>query len=89
MRLRSLLLSFTAAVLVAGTLAAEELAVPTAPASADRPNRGMSMEKVENRYGAPTKREAPVGQPPITRWEYPGFVVYFENQLVIHAVAVG
>lgn len=89
MALRSLLLSFMAATLFAGPLSAEELAVPEAPASRDRPARGMSMQKVETRYGAPTKREAAIGQPPITRWEYPGFVVYFENEFVIHAVAVG
>jgi hypothetical protein len=28
-----------------------------------------------------------VGQPPITRWVFPTFVVYFEYQHVIHAVA--
>jgi hypothetical protein len=30
-----------------------------------------------------------VGDPPITRWEYPGFVVYFEHHLVVHTVARG
>ena len=27
-----------------------------------------------------------VGNPPISRWEYPGFVVYFEHEHVIHSV---
>jgi len=27
-----------------------------------------------------------VGKPPISRWEYPGFVVYFEHEHVIHSV---
>jgi hypothetical protein len=27
-----------------------------------------------------------VGRPPISRWEYPGFIVYFEHEHVIHAV---
>lgn len=57
--------------------------------SAERPARGMSMDKVEAVYGAPNRRDAAVGEPPITRWEYPGFVVYFEHQYVIHAVGVG
>lgn len=88
--LRSLTLSCVlAASFVAGVASAEELAVPQAPAETDRPHRGMSMQTVESRYGAPTKRLDAVGHPPITRWEYPGFVVYFENQTVIHAVAVG
>ena len=47
------------------------------------------MEKVEATFGAPTNRAAPVGEPPITRWEYPGFTVYFERQYVIHTVAIG
>jgi hypothetical protein len=46
----------------------------------------MSMEKVEAAYGSPARRLPAVGTPPITRWEYPGFVVYFEHNLVLHTV---
>lgn len=60
---------------------------PAAEARAELPTRGMSMAQVEARFGAPTERYAAVGQPPITRWVYPGFVVYFEYQHVVHAVA--
>ena len=68
----------------------EELNMTTpSTSSAERPARGMSMDKVEAVYGAPSRRDAAVGEPPITRWEYPGFVVYFEHQYVIHAVGVG
>lgn len=52
----------------------------------DRPSRGMTMQKVQSNWGQPTMRRAPVGEPPITRWEYPEFVVYFEHDRVIHAV---
>ncbi len=57
-----------------------------------RPKPGMSMTAVESTYGAPAQRHAAVGgsiaeQPPITRWDYPAFSVYFENDRVIHAVA--
>ena len=57
-----------------------------------RPKPGMSMTAVESAYGAPAQRHAAVGgavaeQPPITRWDYPSFSVYFENDRVIHAVA--
>ena len=57
-----------------------------------RPKPGMSMTAVESAYGAPSQRHAAVGgavaqQPPITRWDYPSFSVYFENDKVIHAVA--
>jgi hypothetical protein len=69
---------------------ADELKMTTAPeGSADRPARGMSMDKVEATFGAPTRRVPAIGEPPISRWEYPSFVVYFENQLVIHSVGVG
>ena len=51
------------------------------------PTRGMSMKTVEARFGAPKQRHAAVGKPPITRWDYDGFSVYFEKQLVLHAVA--
>ena len=45
------------------------------------------MAQVEQRYGAPSDRLAAIGQPPITRWVYPSFVVFFESNVVIHAVA--
>jgi hypothetical protein len=55
----------------------------------ETPGRGMDMSAVEKRFGAPQTRHAAVGQPPITRWDYPGFSVYFEYQHVIHSVAAG
>lgn len=56
------------------------------PTAAERPARGSSMARVESRFGAPASRSGPVGQPPITRWEYPGFVVFFEYDHVLHSV---
>lgn len=50
------------------------------------PDKGMTMASVEQRYGAPAGRRAAIGSPPITRWEYPGFVVFFEYRHVVHAV---
>jgi len=61
----------------------------TEAASGVRPNRGMSMEAVESRWGTPLTKRNAVGDPPITRWEYPDFVVYFEYRNVIHAVKTG
>ena len=46
----------------------------------------MTQTSVEAKYGAPASVKAPVGDPPITRWEYTDFVVYFEYDKVIHAV---
>ena len=61
---------------------------PAAEARASLPVRGTSMSQVEARFGAPTERHPAIGQPPITRWVYPSFVVYFEYSHVVHAVAV-
>lgn len=59
---------------------------------ASMPGRGMSMEQVEARFGAPTERMDPRGGqkrqwPQINRWVYPAFTVYFEKNKVIDAVA--
>lgn len=53
----------------------------------DSPARGVAKAQVEKRYGAPTQQQAPVGEPAISRWDYPSYSVYFENDLVLHAVA--
>jgi len=58
----------------------------TAGSGDGRPSRGMTQASVESKYGSPTSVKAPVGEPPITRWEYSEFVVFFEYDRVIHAV---
>ena len=50
------------------------------------PVRGMNMENVEHIFGAPIQKEEAVGKPPITRWVYPDYVVYFEYNMVLHTV---
>ena len=60
----------------------------------DRPKRGLTMDQVEKQFGAPTTRHPTVGgtsqqQPPITRWDYNGFSVFFEGERVIHSVVTG
>lgn len=52
-----------------------------------RPDRGQSMTSVETQFGKPESIVSAVGQPPITRWVYAGFTVYFEGDTVIRAVA--
>ena len=56
-------------------------------AATPRPTRGVSMDSVRNRFGEPGEVRGPVGEPPITRWVYTDFTVYFEHNRVIHAVA--
>ena len=60
----------------------------------ERPKRGLTMSEVEQHFGAPVTRHPAVGgasahQPPITRWDYNGFSVFFERDRVIDAVATG
>jgi hypothetical protein len=53
----------------------------------DTPKRGSTIADVEKRFGAPVEKHPTVGKPPITRWDYQGFSVFFEHDRVIHAVA--
>ena len=76
--------------LATGPAWAETLSVPTGdpPAAVERPKRGNTMSAVQSRFGEPVTRHAAVGQPPIARWDYAQFAVYFENDRVQHAVIV-
>ena len=63
--------------------------VTVKPSGVETPQRGSTMSAVEARFGAPANKSGPVGNPPITKWFYPNFVVVFENDKVLHAVVVG
>lgn len=52
----------------------------------DLPENGLRMSAVEDRYGAPEQHYNAVGNPPITRWRYSDFSVYFEHDRVIESV---
>ena len=52
----------------------------------DVPVNGQSMADVESRFGAPQDRHNAVGEPPITRWDYAGWSVYFEYDRVLFTV---
>jgi hypothetical protein len=81
-------------VISVGSLAQEQPAQPqpeTAPAAVApvvTPARGATMDSVKEKFGAPSQEAPAVGQPPITRWEYPGYVVFFEHDRVLHTVIV-
>ena len=51
-----------------------------------RPHHGQTMLVVESKHGAPDNKSTAIGNPPITRWTYPKFSVYFEKNYVIHTV---
>ncbi|MEW8689592.1 MAG: hypothetical protein AB2535_00770 [Candidatus Thiodiazotropha endolucinida] len=51
-----------------------------------RPTRSMSMDQVSQRYGQPMTAHPSVGEPPITRWDYSSYSVFFEYDLVLTSV---
>lgn len=68
------------------SIAAPSYSTPNTVSGVIRPQRGLSMARVEQQFGTPTDKRAAVGEPPITRWRYTQFDVFFEDQLVIHSV---
>lgn len=52
----------------------------------DLPPNGMSMNEVEAAYGAPQQKQAAVGEPPISRWIYDRWSVYFEYDMSLYTV---
>ena len=82
---------------LATTLQAETLEMPTesaAPVSAPAapvytvtlPGRGMNMTQVEEKFGPPLQKLPEVGDPPIIRWIYSDYTVYFEYEFVINSI---
>jgi hypothetical protein len=79
--------------LMAGSALAETIVVDdqvvVRASDIQRPAPGMKMDIVEKRFGEPVERHAAVGAPPISRWDYAGFSVFFEKDRVIHTVVIG
>jgi hypothetical protein len=88
-----MIVAFLCGCAAAGAAVAETIVVDdqvmVKDSSVNRPKRGITMSQVEARFGAPVTRHPTVGKPPITRWDYAGFAVFFENDRVIDAVATG
>ena len=74
--------------LMSGVVSAEVLLIERTQQHADQPvpKHGQTMQQVETQFGQPLTRRAAVGEPPITRWEYDDYVVYFEHNLVLNTV---
>ena len=85
-------------VAVAETLVVNDQ-VQLRPSEVAKPTRGSSMSAVAQKFGEPTTKHPAVGgcsagaspcrTPPITRWDYPGFSVIFENDHVVESVSTG
>jgi hypothetical protein len=95
MKALTLSLALTAGMLLQAPAQADTLLIERTQAQTQpMPARGQSMAQVEASFGAPQVKRAPVGgpnnrraNPPITRWDYPGFSVYFEYSHVVDSVA--
>lgn len=73
---------------ISGTALADRLLIEKVERDSDVPvpGHGLTMNQVEQRFGQPESRVPAVGEPPIARWVYPDFTVYFEHQYVINSV---
>jgi hypothetical protein len=93
-RFRSALLAFSLGILVAGPATADVLLIDSIKSvpGIDTPRAGMNMESVRAKYGNPVREHPAVSttggplQPPITRWDYNGYSVFFEHDVVLHSV---
>ena len=91
-RLAALFLGLS--LLVSGPLAADVLLVDSIQSTpaVQTPRSGSTMSAVRQQYGDPLTEHPTVSanggphQPPITRWDYSGYSVFFEHDRVIHAV---
>lgn len=59
---------------------------PQKPKAFVTPPNGTDKTAVTAKYGNPIKIISPIGDPPIERWVYDNFTVYFERSTVIHSV---
>lgn len=89
---RLLMLLAVASVGFITPVSAEDIRVPVGQQSQDTsqevPRTGLTKAAVKEKFGEPIQESAPVGNPPITRWTYSDFVVYFEYDHVIRSVKV-
>lgn len=86
--IRSLALVLCLALTGTGPVLADVLlmeGIQSAPAI-DAPRNGITMAQVRQHYGNPVTEHPAVGEPPITRWDYQGYSVFFEHDLVLHSV---
>lgn len=71
---------------------AEDIKVPVGEqgqsSTAPLPKTGMTKDQVEKQFGEPAEKVDPVGNPPISKWKYADYVVYFEYDHVIHSVRI-
>lgn len=92
--IRCAVLAATLALLVNLPVTADVLlmdSIESAP-TIQAPRTGLSMANVRDSYGSPVTEYPAVStygnpqHPPITRWDYDSFSVFFEHDKVVHSV---
>lgn len=81
----------TGPIVTSNNASAEVIQIPLASQAGElksmaRPQRGMTKASVSTEFGKPLVIGPAVGDPPITRWEYQDYYVFFEHEHVIHSV---
>ena len=79
----AIMLAFTIQPIAADVLLIDEV---RQSARMQLPVNGESKADVSAKFGAPTKKNAEVGDPPISSWDYAEYSVYFEYDLVLFTV---
>lgn len=57
--------------------------------AAKLPPRGTTKAQARARLGDPVRIHGAIGQPPIARWDYANYVLYFENNRLLDVVIPG
>ena len=89
MKSRRVLMSFLTILLInSGPALADVLLVDSIQSARQMqtPRNGLTMSQIRQQFGSPTTELPAVGEPPISRWEYTGYSVFFENDLALHSV---
>ena len=92
--IRSVVIALSLGIILAGPASADVLLMENvqSASSVQTPRKGMNMHSVRNSFGNPVKEYPAVSttgnprHPPITRWDYQDYSVFFENDLVLHSV---
>lgn len=92
--MKALSIAALAALISMSPALAEVIRVPVGTQAAEKriletPPRGATKAQVRSRFGEPLQERPAVGDPPISAWEYDNYRVYFEGDLVLHAVLKG
>ena len=86
------ILLFTLSLLAGNASMAQTLIIPVSQQQAkdtiELPQKHQTMSSVTEQFGPPQEKQLPTGNPPISRWQYPNFVVIFEHQHVVHTVKI-